>query len=131
MENDDKPFANFRYELKVDRQTFEGHTDQDGKLEQEIPAEAKDGAVILYKSGGDNDIAAIIPLNFGHLNPVEDITGLQSRLNNLGFECGKADGILGPKTKAALSEFQRKHELPETGEPDPSTREKLRRIHDW
>jgi N-acetylmuramoyl-L-alanine amidase len=37
----------------------------------------------------------------------DDITELQRRLNALGFDAGREDGILGDDTHAALSEFQR------------------------
>lgn len=37
----------------------------------------------------------------------DDVAELQSRLNSIGFEAGRADGVFGPDTARALSEFQR------------------------
>ncbi len=36
----------------------------------------------------------------------DDVADLQSRLARLGFDCGRVDGILGPRTARALEEFQ-------------------------
>lgn len=36
-----------------------------------------------------------------------DVAELQGRLNSLGFDCGRADGVLGPRTERALKDFQR------------------------
>jgi N-acetylmuramoyl-L-alanine amidase len=36
----------------------------------------------------------------------DDVAELQSRLARLGFDCGRVDGILGPRTARALEEFQ-------------------------
>src|ERR1043165_6432377 len=44
----EKPFANVRYELTIERQTFEGMTDGEGKLEQMIPAGARAGGLVLF-----------------------------------------------------------------------------------
>lgn len=35
-----------------------------------------------------------------------DVMELQSRLNALGFDCGRADGVFGPRTESALRQFQ-------------------------
>jgi len=37
----------------------------------------------------------------------DDVSDLQTRLGRLGFDCGRVDGILGPRTASALVEFQR------------------------
>ena len=37
----------------------------------------------------------------------EDITELQTQLSRLGFDCGRVDGIFGPLTAHAVSDFQR------------------------
>lgn len=36
----------------------------------------------------------------------DDVADLQARLARLGFDCGRGDGIFGPKTLRALSDFQ-------------------------
>ena len=51
-----------------------------------------------------------------------DVAELQKRLTGLGFDAGAADGLLGPKTRAALKGFQRSRNLPADGYP---TREAL------
>lgn len=131
-DSEEKPFANARYELKIDREIYQGTTDNDGKLEQKIPANARRGGLLLYAEDEEGEkVIGMFSLKLGHLDPVEEITGVQSRLNNLGFGCGKTDGILGKRTAEALREFQEKNGLPVTGAADPATREKLRQLHDW
>ena len=36
----------------------------------------------------------------------DDVADLQSRLARLGFDCGRIDGIFGPRTSRALADFQ-------------------------
>lgn len=45
----------------------------------------------------------------------DDVAELQRRLNSLGFECGKVDGIFGPDTLHALLDFQSNRRMPEDG----------------
>lgn len=37
----------------------------------------------------------------------DDVSALQTMMSRLGFDCGRPDGILGPATTRALSDFQR------------------------
>ena len=41
----------------------------------------------------------------------DDARALQDRLTTLGFDAGKTDGIFGPRTQAAVLEFQRNYGL--------------------
>ncbi|MFA7323066.1 MAG: peptidoglycan-binding protein [Candidatus Nanopelagicales bacterium] len=43
----------------------------------------------------------------GHLMRGDDVSDLQRRLSQLGFNSGRADGAFGPRTDAAVREFQR------------------------
>ena len=43
----------------------------------------------------------------GHMMIGDDVTELQRKLNELGFNAGRPDGLFGPATDNALREFQR------------------------
>lgn len=45
----------------------------------------------------------------------ETIKKVQKKLNSLGYECGKADGIAGKKTKTSIKKYQKEHDLKSTG----------------
>lgn len=45
------------------------------------------------------------------------ITLVQKRLSELGYEAGPIDGILGPRTRAAIKAFQRAKGLGQDGKP--------------
>ena len=53
------------------------------------------------------------------------IFGVQTKLIELAYLTGVADGVLGPATETAISEFQQMHGLEATGVADPETRELL------
>ena len=45
------------------------------------------------------------------------INDIQKHLNSLGYDAGPVDGILGPRTKAAISDFQNTLGIDPTGQP--------------
>ncbi|TCL09649.1 lytic murein transglycosylase [Shimia isoporae] len=47
----------------------------------------------------------------------DDRIALQSRLTSRGFDTGGADGVLGPKSRAAIADYQRSIGLEPTGDP--------------
>jgi N-acetylmuramoyl-L-alanine amidase len=120
---DGQPRANETYSLNVDGKITTGTTDAEGKLEIRIPPNAKEAKLLLGEKQEE------FTLDLGHLDPVSEVSGVQARLNNLGFYCGEVDGKLGPRTKAALKSFQKEHGLPETGEADAATRAELEEAH--
>lgn len=50
---------------------------------------------------------------------------LQKLLNEKGFDAGQVDGIIGPRTQHALSEFQKSEGIAATGNPDRATLQAL------
>lgn len=119
------PRAGVPYTLTIDGATYEGETDGDGRVRQAIAADARAGEITLHDAARDERY----PVRLGHLNPTDDLTGVQARLNHLGFSCGPVDGELGPRTRAALRMFQRARKLEVSGEVDDATRAELRKAH--
>jgi hypothetical protein len=118
-----KPIAGETYLLKIAGQNLQGKTDSSGILEQQIPPDTTEATLILGKEKLE------FPLEIGCLDPSAEVSGVQGRLNNLGFHCGAVDGIAGPLTRSALLTFQETYELDQTGKPDTATCEKLRSQH--
>src|SRR5450755_1652947 len=58
----------------------------------------------------------------------DDVAGLQHRLIDMGFDCGRADGVFGVRTENALREFQRNVGLPADGTCGPATFRALRQL---
>jgi N-acetylmuramoyl-L-alanine amidase len=58
----------------------------------------------------------------------DDVIDLQGRLNALGFDAGREDGILGPETETALRQFQREYGLEPDGVCGPATVTALLRV---
>ena len=55
----------------------------------------------------------------------DDIKWAQNRLNELGYNAGKADGIFGPNTDKAVKAFQKANGLSQDGDIGPKTWAKL------
>ncbi len=58
----------------------------------------------------------------------DDVASLQRRLGGLGFDAGRVDGIFGPDTQSALTEFQRNTGLVVDGVCGPATIHGLERL---
>jgi N-acetylmuramoyl-L-alanine amidase len=63
-----------------------------------------------------------------HLLSGDDVAELQQRLLGLGFDTGRADGIFGRDTEAALREFQRNVGIRPDGTCGPATFKALARL---
>lgn len=123
----EEPRSDLPYTLLIDGNLSHGKTSSEGLIELEIVPNAREGKLIL-DPGTPGEFT--VDLKIGCLQPVDEIAGAQARLNNLGFRCGAVDGILGPRTKAALQDFQDSNGLKKSGELDEATKSKLREAHD-
>lgn len=52
---------------------------------------------------------------------ISDIAKLQAKLNDLGYDIGGADGIMGPATREGIRRFQAENGLVADGFPSPTT----------
>jgi hypothetical protein len=120
----EEPRANQNYILIIDGFHVSGVTDDQGKLEQPLIPNARKGMLTI---GPDQ---MLYDLDFGHLDPVGEVSGVQGRLTNLGYDCGEVNGELNEPTRAALRAFQRRLQLEQTGEMDEPTLRHLEKLHD-
>ena len=129
QDSEGKAIANAAYQLVIEpsdginhrdrrrrkrRLTYQGETNPQGLLEQPVPINAEHATLTVAE--------LVWHVALGYLNPLEDtpddtVSGVQARLQNLGFYSGKIDGILGPRTKQAIRAFQRKYQ-PNMEPPD-------------
>ncbi|OHE60573.1 MAG: lytic murein transglycosylase [Thiobacillus sp. GWE1_62_9] len=57
------------------------------------------------------------------------VIALQQALNELGFDTGTPDGLLGPRTQSAIRRYQVVHGLPADGYPAPSLLAHVEQAH--
>jgi len=120
----DEPHADTAYQIKIDGSFHDGQTDGDGYLDEWIAPTARKAEVTLHLPERDEQY----DFDLGHQDPIDEPTGLQQRLENLGFSC-QATGQMDDQTKAALKMFQQENDLEPTGDLDDSTKSKLNDLH--
>jgi N-acetylmuramoyl-L-alanine amidase len=112
------PIAKEAYVLKIAGKAIEGTTNDAGLLQEFVPADAEEAILQLDRGRLE------LKLMLGHLNPITEVSGVQARLNNLGYYCGEEERA-GPLTRSALQAFQETYQLTVTDVVDDSTRQKL------
>lgn len=99
-----------------------GVTTDEGLIEVAVPPSVRKALVEI--------LGTVLEIQPGMLDPVSHVRGIQARLNNLGFDAGNVDGVIGRKTRRAIHRFQLAHGLQPSGEIDDKTRRELLRVHD-
>lgn len=117
--------ANARYLVDVAGRSVAGSSDGDGKLELAVPVHVTEVRVDFP----ERHRAFVVCV--GHMDPIEERSGLRARLEHLGYlqpvsseSSDPNDGIA-----AALTRFQRHHGLHPSGTFDDLTRDRLRDQH--
>lgn len=98
-----EPRAGVPCALEINKQLWGSRTktDEQGKVEFEIPEWVTVSRLLVGADGSE-----FYEIRVGHLDPIDEASGYQQRLSNLGFNPGAIDGIDGPRTKAAIRAFQ-------------------------
>lgn len=121
--------ANRPYKLNVGTRRYDGETGADGLIRHWVSPSAKTAKLQVM----DEDDPALVDrewdIEVGRLEPENSLRGIQSRLTNLGYDCGEIDGELGPRTISALSDFQAQMGLEVTGDADQDTIDALDDAH--
>jgi len=85
---------------------------------------ARSAAVEAPKSPAISKTAPAVAAKASHVSGGEQVKAVQTVLNRGGANL-TVDGKMGPKTRAAVKEYQQKSGLPATGAIDNATRTKL------
>ena len=112
-----------KYQLEIDGKPRLGETNNDGLLTELIDPTAVEG--ILKVSDDPNRHM----LHFGYLDPLDTTSGLQARMNNLGFDCGSVDGDWGANTRGGMQAFQIKNGLTQTSKVNDETQDMAHKQH--
>lgn len=117
---DDAPRANLPYEFVIDdSRRITGKTDANGWVRESLMPDARMGRLII--DGG----IEMYDVQFGHVDPIDSITGVQSRLRNLCLYSGEVDGQENQALFDAIEQFQQNRALPVTGAMSSATRDAL------
>lgn len=102
---DGTALADAEYAITFGDQSLTGRTESNGHIEQTLPRGTTEAKLTLPEFGRH------YTLKIGELDPLDtngdgSIAAAQSRLRNLGYECGPIDGIAGRRTRGAVRSFQ-------------------------
>ena len=92
LDDSDKPRANMQYVLDIDGKEFTGSTDSDDAINISLPPDAKKGKLVFDTENEEYELL------LGHLDPIDEISGIQARLKGLGHYQGDTTGTLDDKT---------------------------------
>ena len=120
----EQPLASVACALDIEGAVAQLNTDGKGSIRKPIAADSERGAVRLEALDLDYWTIAI-----GHMDPVEEDSGLRARLRNLGYDAGPLGFDDAGELKSAVEEFQCDHGLKVNGTIDGTTRDKLREVY--
>jgi hypothetical protein len=126
-----EPRPNVPYRLTVGNEVFEGVTDSAGELRVAVaPSETRAKVFIQGSPATDErdwEPDVDYDLFIGALDPTDEDSGLLMRLENLGYEVGKA--VAQDRLSEELARFQRDMSLEVSGSWDSATRQKVKDVY--
>jgi hypothetical protein len=123
------------YEVVVGKSKKTGRTDGGMPIELRIAVGATAGRIDLWPANEGNEKAkedlVTWELLIGHLDPIDEISGVQGRLANLGYYNDPVDGRPSSALTLAIAQFEDDNDLQVTGDPQSQAmQDKLAELHD-
>lgn len=124
------PFANKPFTLTHASGTLTGVTDEHGVLEVIVESPISEAEIELgLNDDGSPSHRLAFKTEGDTLPEVSTVKGQQLRLNNLGYNAGVVDGLMGRKTRTAAKGFQKDQHLDVDGIIGPQTQAKLKKVY--
>lgn len=120
-----RALANLPFELHLGMATFNGVLDADGALRIPVMPDVSDGYLLVDPEGKNLRLT----LGMRHLDPINETSGIQGRLQNLGFYTGPQDGLYSQALVFSLQRFQQSRGLAPSGVLDDTLRDALLDAH--
>jgi hypothetical protein len=122
----DLPRVDEPYNLEIDGKIIitGKKTDEEGRIECSIPPNARE-ILVTFNEGRE-----VYKIYAGFLNPIEEISGVQARLSNLGYYQGPIDNKSSEELEAAIRSFQEANNLvSRDGTLNNETRDSLKQAY--
>ncbi len=129
-DSEDNRWSGAPYKLILGSIEEEGTVSAMGKITVEMENDTpREGELHLYLDEETDEATHVFDVLIGHLDPFDTISGIQARLNLLGYPCGEVTGEINEETESAVRAFQIEQSLTVDGDPGPLTQDKLYRIY--
>ncbi len=116
-----EPLAGKRYELAVDGVVVAETTGSDGVVSQWVDPNAREVTLTLWPDREGYPEKVVWDVAVDHLDPVDTVAGMISRLNSLGYAAGPPLEPLTAGAQQALMDFQTREGVEVSGVIDAAT----------
>jgi N-acetylmuramoyl-L-alanine amidase len=115
-----KPFAGRTFKVAARGVAASGVTGSDGLVKVSVPATLETATLSAWLYEDDTAAKPDVEyeLHLGRLDPHDTTTGVQARLQNLGYGCS-VSGSIDEATLAAVNRFLHDHKHPPADEANP------------
>ena len=108
MDHERKPLAGTKVAVGLESVASPIFTNAKGVVEVLIPANAPSSFTLdIFSDTASTEPSWQYEVQLSALDPSDTVSGVQARLNALGFPAGPVDGLMGRKTRSAIKSYQR------------------------
>lgn len=118
----------FPYLISLGEHDIHGEVKNNELLEESFKKDVEEGELSVWFHGLDNK-PTVWQFDIQQEPHKEEIQDIQSRLNALSYYCGPVDGIIGPRTRAGLRNYQIQHNLIASGEINEESLNQIKAVY--